>query len=76
MLYIDHARQQMNARGISEDDVERTAVQAYYVGICPHGRRAYVRRYGNRGMRFVVHLDANADIVVTVRKQSRPYMGV
>jgi hypothetical protein len=66
----------MQARGIDEDDVERTVDQAYYVGLCPQGRRAYVRRYGQRGMRFVVHCSAVDGTVVTVRKQSRPYMGV
>jgi len=74
--YSDHARQQMAARGIDEDDVDRTVDPAYYVGVGDFGRRVYVRRYGQRGMRFVVHCSPDGATVITVRKQSRPYMGV
>jgi hypothetical protein len=66
----------MHARGIDEDDVERTVDPAHYVGVGNFGRRVYVRTYGRYGVRFVVHCSADGATVVTVRKQSRPYMGV
>jgi hypothetical protein len=76
MNYSEHARDQMAARGIDEDDVERTVNDAFYVGLGDFGRKVYVRRYGQRGMRFVVHCSPDGGTVITVRKQSRPYMGV
>jgi len=76
MLYSDHARDQMAARGIDEDDVERTVHADYYVGLGNQNRLVYVRRYGRNNMRFVVHVSADGTTVVTVRKQKRPYMGV
>jgi hypothetical protein len=66
----------MDDRGIDEDDVERTVDDAYYVGRGSQNRRVYVRTYGQHGMRFVVHTSPDGATVVTVRKQSRPYMGV
>ncbi len=76
MNYSNHARLQMQRRGIAEDDVERTVDERYFAGIGDFGRRVYVRRYGQYGMRFVVHCSPDGNTVVTVRKQNRPYMGV
>ena len=75
MLYSAHARDMMDDRGIDADDVERTVVPGHYVGVS-RGRRVYVRRYGQNGMRFVVHCSADGGTVITIRKQRRPYMGV
>jgi hypothetical protein len=76
MNYSDHALRQMQRRGIDQDDVDRTVDARYFVGLGDFGRRIYVRRYGNVGMRFVVHCSPDGNTVVTVRKQRRPYMGV
>jgi len=76
MLYSQHARQQMENRGIDEDDVERTVSADFYAGVGDFGRLVYVRRYGRNGMRFVVHCSPDGGTVITVRKQRRPYMGV
>jgi hypothetical protein len=74
--YSDHARQQMQDRGIDEDDVERTVDDDHFVGFGDFGRRVYVRRYGQHGMRFVVHCSPDGATVITARKQRKPYMGV
>jgi hypothetical protein len=44
----------MQRRGIDQDDVDRTVDARYFVGLGDFGRRVYVRRYGDVGMRFVV----------------------
>jgi hypothetical protein len=76
MIYSEHALEMMNERAIGQDDVERTVAPLYFVGYGNFGRRVYVRRYGQYGMRFVVVCSPDGNTVISVRKQSRPFMGV
>jgi hypothetical protein len=76
MIYSVHALDMMNERGIDQEDVERTVAPVYFVGYGDFGRRVYVRRYGQHGMRFVVVCSPDGNTVISVRKQSRPFMGV
>ncbi len=75
MIYSEHALEMMNERAIGQDDVERTVAPLYFVGYGNFGRRVYVRRYGQYGLRFVVVCSPDGNIVISAESRAGPSWG-